>query len=560
MPQYLSPGVYVEEVPSAIQAIAGVGTSTAGFIGIAPAEIAMPIDALPSSSKIAQEALDLTKSADSGKTIPLARYPVNPARGSYEVQIADSAGAEVKPNSVALINDKQQGKSYLKVDPAVATGSSVKVDYQVLADSVTNEVIRAADGARTQFNLKNYPVIPSTDATKVTVKDAQNANVTVTAVKIDNAANAPTAYVEITPAPPAGAVVTVSYDRLLANFMTPETGAAPRLCTNFSEFTRKFGSFPTDVEYRNLVHAVYGFFNNGGTRCFVACVDGEQSLDQALTKMAAVDEVALVAAPGLISDIVRDKLVTHCKVTTKDRFAILDSALDIGDSPTIDNIMPPPNSDYAAFYFPWIKVFDPATRTLDPESDGRIAVPPSGHVAGIYARVDVNRGVHKAPANEPVLGALGLQYQISKAQQDGLNPTGINCIRDLNGNIRVWGARTVGGDANGEFRYVNVRRSMLFLGESIDEGLQWAVFEPNDLNLWAKITRNVSAFLTTQWRLGMLFGATAQEAFYVKCDAETNPPELREIGQVVTEIGVAIVRPAEFVIFRISQWQPQKSS
>ena len=561
MPQYLSPGVYVEEVPSAIQAIAGVGTSTAGFIGIAPAEIAMPIDALPSSSKIAQEALDLTKSADSGKTIPLARYPVNPARGSYEVQIADSAGAEVKPNSVALINDKQQGKSYLKVDPAVAAGSSVKVDYQVLADSVTNEVIRAADGARTQFNLKNYPVIPSTDATKVTVKDAQNANVTVTAVKIDNAANAPTAYVEITPAPPAGAVVTVSYDRLLANFMTPETGAAPRLCTNFSEFARKFGSFPTDVEYRNLVHAVYGFFNNGGTRCFVACVDGEQSLDQALTKMAAVDEVALVAAPGLISDIVRDKLVTHCKVTTKDRFAILDSALDIGDSPTIQTTSchrptqttRPSTSRGSRSSTPrpgrWTRKVTAGSRS-----------PPSGHVAGIYARVDVNRGVHKAPANEPVLGALGLQYQISKAQQDGLNPTGINCIRDLNGNIRVWGARTVGGDANGEFRYVNVRRSMLFLGESIDEGLQWAVFEPNDLNLWAKITRNVSAFLTTQWRLGMLFGATAQEAFYVKCDAETNPPELREIGQVVTEIGVAIVRPAEFVIFRISQWQPQKSS
>ena len=168
--------------------------------------------------------------------------------------------------------------------------------------------------------------------------------------------------------------------------------------------------------------------------------------------------------------------------------------------------------------------------------------------------------MYKAPANEIVLGALGLSYPVSKNQQDGLNPQGINCIRELNGNIRVWGARTIGGDANGEWRYISVRRTMLYLRESIDEGMQWAVFEPNDLNLWAKITRNVSAFLTTQWQLGMLFGATAQEAFYVKCDAETNPPALREIGQVVTEIGVAIVRPAEFVIFRISQWQPQKGS
>ena len=192
-----------------------------------------------------------------------------------------------------------------------------------------------------------------------------------------------------------------------------------------------------------------------------------------------------------------------------------------------------------------------------PKGDGRIFVPPSGHVAGIYARVDNTRGVFKAPANEVILGALELKYNISKAQQDGLNPQGVNCIRELNGARKVWGARTIGGDANGEWRYINVRRSMLYLRESIDEGTQWAVFEPNDQNLWAKITRNVSAFLAIQWRAGMLFGSTAQEAFYVKCDAETNPPELREIGQVVTEIGVAIVRPAEFVIFRISQWQPQ---
>jgi hypothetical protein len=194
-----------------------------------------------------------------------------------------------------------------------------------------------------------------------------------------------------------------------------------------------------------------------------------------------------------------------------------------------------------------------------PDSDGRIFVPPSGHIAGVFARVDINRGVFKAPANEVILGALGLKYTISKAQQDRLNPQGVNCIRDLNGSIRVWGARTIGGDANGEWRYINVRRSMLFLRESLDEGLQWAAFEPNDQNLWAKITRNVSAFLMTQWQLGMLIGSTPQEAFYVKCNAETNPPELREVGQVVTEVGVALMRPAEFVIFRISQWQPSAS-
>ena len=200
-------------------------------------------------------------------------------------------------------------------------------------------------------------------------------------------------------------------------------------------------------------------------------------------------------------------------------------------------------SDYGAVYFPWIDV-----------SGTGSYVPPSGHLAGIYARVDGQRGVHKAPANEGVRGALGLKYRISKAQQKGLNPNGINVIRDFNGSITVWGARTIGGDANTDVKYINVRRLLNFIEESIDEGTQWVVFEPNAPNLWAKITRNVTAFLTNVWRSGALFGNTPEEAFYVKCDEETNPPDVRDLGQVVTEIGVAIVKPAEFVIFRISQW------
>jgi phage tail sheath protein FI len=215
--------------------------------------------------------------------------------------------------------------------------------------------------------------------------------------------------------------------------------------------------------------------------------------------------------------------------------------------------MLPPRTKNAAFYFPWIQVFDPGLKVREPDGPGTVFVPPSGHMAGVYARVDNSRGVHHAPV-EVVLGALGLKYAISRAQQDGLNPLGINCIREMNGNIRVWGARTDGGDGNGEWKYINVRRAFQYISKSIDEGTQWVVFEPNDLSLWAKITRNVSAFLTNVWHDGALFGATAAEAFYVKCDRETNPSQLRELGQVVTEIGIAIVRPAEFVIFRISQW------
>ncbi len=333
------------------------------------------------------------------------------------------------------------------------------------------------------------------------------------------------------------------------------------LCTTFGDFTSAFGGgFSSDAGQSRLAHAVYGFFANGGTRCYVSRMATASDLATSLTGFATIDEIAIVAAPGMTETATHTALVEHCR-TAGDRFAILDIEEDPGGEGTLDLTLlgkggaaMPANSDYAATYFPWISVFDPATSLKKPEGDGTAFVAPSGHVAGVYARVDAERGVHKAPANEVVLGALDVRHRISRPQQDGLNPQGVNAIRDINGNIRIWGARTVGGDANSEWKYVNVRRLFLFLRESIDEGTQWVVFEPNDSSLWAKITRNVTAFLTNVWRDGALFGDTPAQAFYVKCDAETNPPEVREAGRVVAEIGVAVVQPAEFVIFRISQW------
>jgi uncharacterized protein len=361
----------------------------------------------------------------------------------------------------------------------------------------------------------------------------------------------------------------------LVQLTLPAAAGAPVLVTNWSQFTASFGdlmgdsahpaatgSHAVDPGYQALAHAVYGFFNNGGSRCYVTRITSASDLDAALEALAAIDEIALVCAPGQDSDVVREKIVAHC-AATGDRFAILDGpgpgivqdlamlTRTAADSPA--GVMPK-RTDLAAWYYPWIKTFDPGRLLTDPESGGALPVPPSGHVAGIYARVDTERGVFKSPANEVIRGALDVAHPLSKASQDGLNPKGVNCIRALNGSIYVWGARTVGGDANADLKYISVRRTLLFLRESIDEGTQWAVFEPNTPALWAKISRNITAFLTTLWRSGALFGSTAQEAFFVKCDAETNPPELRELGQVVTEIGVSIARPAEFVIFRVSQF------
>jgi len=204
------------------------------------------------------------------------------------------------------------------------------------------------------------------------------------------------------------------------------------------------------------------------------------------------------------------------------------------------------DSRFAALYWPWPKVFDPA-------SGSNVFVPPSGHMAGIWGRNDDTRGVHKAPANEVIRGAIALQTQITKAEHDLLNPVGINCLRSFPGRgIRVWGARTLSSDPS--WRYLNIRRFFNYLEESILLGTQWVVFEPNDLALWARIRRTISAFLVNEWRKGALFGATPGEAFYVKCDGETNTAESIDVGQVICEIGVAPVKPAEFVIFRLSQF------
>lgn len=437
MAQYLSPGVFVEEVPSAVRPIAGVGTSTAGFIGLVSNDVEMP------------------------------EKP-----GEFEFETEKDNKGKVKVDN--------GGRPILK------------------RDSAGNPILRRNEGG----------------------------------------------------------------DPIPASFDLAEPGQ-PKLVTNWQEFQNNFGRGIQNGN-RMLAQAVYGFFNNGGTRCWVTRVSdlnkGESSdapvdqVKEALAEFETIDEIALVAVPmasEIIADnpeesrtrrgAIREMVLSHCE-KMQDRFAILDGEEKVDGDLTPETIYKGRDSDYGAVYYPWIDV-----------SGNKDFVPPCGHLAGIYARVDSERGVHKAPANAAIRGALGVQRKVSRSQQDGLNPDGINIIRQFNGTITVWGARTMGGDKNTEFKYVSTRRLVNFIRESIDEGTRWVVFEPNNRGLWQKITRNVSAFLTTLWRQGALFGDTPEQAFFVKCDEETNPSEVRELGQVVTEIGIAVVKPAEFVIFRIMQ-------
>jgi uncharacterized protein len=332
----------------------------------------------------------------------------------------------------------------------------------------------------------------------------------------------------------------------------------PIFITNWSGYTKHFGDFQNS---QYLAHGVYGFFNNGGGRCFVLNVGSFEEDAEENTRVSAymgedngpgertglkafedVEEINIVAAPGQTHPAVQDAVLSHCE-NMRYRFAILD-APEVIEKGGVDKLPKPRDSKYGAYYFPWVEIYDPFK--------GNMYQPPSGYMAGVYARSDGERGVHKAPANELVRGALGLRYTISKGEQDILNPKGINVIREFpNRGIRVWGARTISSDAS--WRYINVRRLFNMVEQSIEGGTQWVVFEPNDQRLWKRVTRDISSFLMRLWRQGALFGTSPEQAFFVKCDEETNPPEVIDAGQLIVEIGMAPVKPAEFVIFRIGQ-------
>jgi phage tail sheath protein FI len=262
------------------------------------------------------------------------------------------------------------------------------------------------------------------------------------------------------------------------------------------------------------------------------------------------DEISICMVPGVWSRTVQSALITHCE-SLKDRFAVLDPP-DGLDVEGIRAFRAPLSTKYAALYHPWLVVRNPA--------NGRnVNVAPSAHMAGIYADTDVQRGVHKAPANVVIRGIVEIAQSVTKREQDMLNPLGINVLRAFpNLGSRVWGARTLSLDQS--WKYVNVRRLFLFVEESIDEGTQWVVFEPNDEPLWARVRQSVASFLTTVWRSGALQGATPDEAFFVTCDRTTMTQDDIDNGRLICIVGIAPVKPAEFVIFRIQQFTSEAQS
>jgi len=506
-PQYLSPGVYVEEVDRGPKPIEGVGTAVAAFVGFAKDG---PVQ---QATLISNWTQFVTKFGDFMPGSYLAHavygYFLNGGGSCYVVRLpGEEAGAQ--PVARAILPARADAALESLVVTALEARAAPEISIEVRGpgegepeDQFTVVVRRGATeetfpnlSLRRGRGVRNVVEVVNRESQLIRIEEKESAR------SLAERVPAPGTYSLAMPEMTAVAVRPISPDVVV--------GDAPSR---------------TGVGGLEAIEEIT-----------MVCVPDLMTLYQA----GRLDMEGLKA--------VQLAMMAHCE-NMKDRFAILDCPPGLSPQQILDwrKNVAGYDSKYAAVYYPWIRVANPLG------NGAGVNIPPCGYIAGVYARSDTERGVHKAPANEIVRGVLGLETQVTKGEQDQLNPVGINCIRAFPGRgIRIWGARTISSDP--AWRYINVRRLFNFVEESIEEGTQWVVFEPNDLELWSRIRRDITAFLTRVWRDGALFGATPQEAFYVKCDEELNPPEVRDVGQVIVEIGLAPVKPAEFVIFRISQF------
>jgi hypothetical protein len=366
------------------------------------------------------------------------------------------------------------------------------------------------------------------------------------AVKPSNLAQERTLPIVIT----AGSGVTSGTDWLQALF-----AARADLRTNLEDLRASDADRSVDAELTG---------GNDGLRPELAEYEGRadeaESTRTGLKAFEDIEDISIIAAPGSTFGYengyrANAASITNLLISHAERMRYRIAVLDSGDGQSIAQVRAlraKMDSKYAALYYPWVRVLDPVTRT-------EIYLPPSGFVAGIYARNDINRAVYKAPANEVVNGAIGFEILLNKSQQDVLNPEGINCFRFFEGRgFRLWGARTISSDP--EWKYVNLRRYFIYLERSIDRGTQWAVFEPNGEQLWANVRRTIEDFLLNEWMNGALLGDKPEKAYFVRCDRSTMTQNDLDNGRLVCLIGVAPLRPAEFVIFRIGQWTADRRS
>jgi phage tail sheath protein FI len=578
MPEYLAPGVYVEETSFRAKSIEGVGTSTTAFVGptrkgpfsqgeTAPARpelltsfgdferlygglADLEFNGAATTNYLAHAVLAYFN--EGGSRLYVSRVvPAGASQATVAVTADGTAPAETVSftarfpgtggNGVILLRDVGAPASVVTMDSA-PQGSLLQQDGGVFH-------IKIGDQWRPVGTLDD----PDSNVAASTLTGDNPQLITLSLVVTDaDGVEGGWEGLGLHPAHPAyvGTVLAANPpDRVdqLNNLVSIAIGAdvtPDGLLTAL----RAAGTASSDGLRRLQL--------SGGGDGSAAPASGNYT--NALAEVADLEDVSIVAAPGS-SDYgdannqraVMNALISHAEARRAYRIAVLDTPRNQipGDVRTLRGQL---DSRYAAMYYPWVVVPNPNARPGRSDIPREIALPPSGHVCGIYARNDVQRGVHKAPANEVVRGALRFEFDVNVGHQELLNPLGVNCLRLLSGRgYRVWGARLISSDP--EWKYVSDRRYFNYLESSIDRGTQWAVFEPNGERLWANVRQTISDFLYNEWRNGALLGTTPDEAFFVRCDRSTMTQNDLDNGRLICLIGVAIIKPAEFVIFRIGQ-------
>ncbi|HEX5182415.1 MAG TPA: phage tail sheath subtilisin-like domain-containing protein [Allosphingosinicella sp.] len=555
MPEYLAPAVFVEETSFRAKSIEGVGTSTCAFVGMTARG---PVSRLPSDP-----------------TPPLLTSFSDYER--YYGGLDDlTIGTTSPPNYVALAAQAffNNGGARLYVARILGTGAAAPTPIVLNAGTpaATKKVTlsaRSANGTTyivtiTQISLPTTRNLALRQPAGTAIQVGTDINVvgvdTITAD--DTAASILTFTIVVSDSTGAvyeagGLGVHPRHPRFIATVLGASPPLASDALVNPISFDIGAAAAASDV----VGALMNGAVNNVRTIKLTGGSDGtagpsSADYQTALDSLLALEDISIVAAPGSSSfadplpAAVNQSLIGHAEARRSYRIAVLDTPPNL-ELAGVQALKGKIDSKYAALYYPWITIANPSA-SLDPTQPSTVDVPPSGAVCGIYARSDINRGVWKAPANETVTGALALQRDVRFGEQEVLNPLGINCIRALpDRGIRVWGARTISSDP--EWMYVNIRRYFLYLEDSIDRGTQWAVFEPNGEALWANVTTSVTDFLYNEWVSGALLGTKPQEAFFVRCDRSTMTQADLDNGRLICLVGVAAIKPAEFVIFRIGQ-------
>ena len=584
MPEYLSPGVYVEEYESGAVPMEGVGTSTAGFIGLAEKGdvIGKPqlVTSFSDYLRIFGGYLSETKFGDK-RYLPYAveHFFINGGSRAFIMRVcpADAKCAATKSDSILSFTAKNPGEWGNRIKVTVSPVSRVKTQvYEVngndaivrSVDGFTiGDVVEFADGKTTVYNkitaieektiTFENPVNPSiVDKSLVPTKFIKSSEIDVS-VKYGEAKED---YLFVS-------LNTESADYIESRMSKSElvTVAVGEIkAAKAAEGKDKKDAAPAPASIASPFEAVGGKGDaiilqlTGGTDGNVAGVSAAEYIgtDEGPGKRSGIQafiensDVSLRAVPGITIPEVQMSLIAHCE-NLKSRFAVLDMPKDRKKTDELLEYRNMFDSNYAAFYHPWIQIFDPLSKK-------NIIAPPSGSMVGIYARTDNTIGVHKAPANEVVRACTGLASSYNTAEQDLLNPKGVNLIRSFPGRgIRVWGARTA--TSNATWKYINVRRLFIYLEESIRANTNWVVFEPNTEALWGRVKRTIEMFLASTWRSGALAGTSPSEAFFVEIGRSTMTQDDIDNGRLICVIGVAPVKPAEFVIFKIGQYTSESN-